>query len=254
MHQKSYLSSSSHIPSNLLHQSGFANSPNMVPIGQGSQRNRERSPPTPDDRWGHKKFFEQQRESSHRPSGERDGYRSGGSYRDRGGGSRRHDQSDDYFSIRRIQRQKITEEGVPECWGTTPTHQVDDSDAMNSDDERKLKGVTKDGSSTTVSEDKRKKSKKRKHKKEKKKRKKAKKESRRRRDSDTSSDSESESEEWIEKKDFGDGELDVVGPVPKPHVTLSKKDYGKVSHTFSWLFFLFLKLFFSSVSQLLFHL
>ncbi|KAK3883252.1 hypothetical protein Pcinc_012425 [Petrolisthes cinctipes] len=231
--QKPYLGSN--IPINLLQQSGFANSPNMIPIGQGFQKNnRERSPPTPDDRWGHKKFFEQQREGSHRPPGERDGYRTGGSYRDRGGGSRRHDQNDDYFAIRRAQRQKITEEGVSEVWGTTPTIHQDDSDALNSDDERKLKGGAKEGNGSTMTEAKRKKSKK-KHKKEKKKRKKAKKKAAKKRELETTtseSDSDSDIEEelqWIEKN-IGDGELeesDVVGPVPKPQVTLSKKDYGK---------------------------
>lgn len=233
-------------------QRSRSRTPNKWPSSSSSGppvRNREHSPPTPEDRWGHKKFFEHQREGSHRSSGgSRDHYRNGGTYRDRGdrgGGSfgRRSvvgDQSDDYFGFKRQQRQQITEEGVAELWGTSPTSVQDDSDAVNTDDERKSKsagkGATNESSSSEKEKKKKKKkkSKKHKHKKEKKKKKKNKKKAKR--DSDTSSDSDSDSgveEEdlkWIEKRRDSNGDIieeDVVGPVPKPQVTLSKKDYGK---------------------------
>uniref|UniRef100_A0A0P4WGD3 NF-kappa-B-activating protein C-terminal domain-containing protein n=1 Tax=Scylla olivacea TaxID=85551 RepID=A0A0P4WGD3_SCYOL len=85
---------------------------------------------------------------------------------------------------------------------------------------------------------KKKKKNKKKHKKEKKKKKKSKKKASKKKDSDSSSESESGSEvdddddqlKWIEKRKDSDGNIVeevVVGPVPKPQVTLSKKDYGK---------------------------
>lgn len=204
----------------------------------GGESKREYSPPTPDGRWGHSKYFEQQKQ-------ERDwsgGYRKGLSYRERGFG--RHNglssQSDDYFSHRRLQRQEITESGVSELWNTSPVLPQDDSDAANTDDEKKILTTlrdVKDGDSS--SEDnkrrrkKKKKEKKKKHKKEKKKKKKKRKVSK---SSDSSSESDSDSEfneqdyKWIEKRKDSNGDIieeDVVGPLPKPQVTLTKKDYGK---------------------------
>ncbi|KAK8394140.1 hypothetical protein O3P69_006378 [Scylla paramamosain] len=231
-------------------QRSRSRTPNRGSSRGGPQRNRERSPPTPDDRWGHKKFFEQQHEINHRSSGSsRDHYRNGGTYRDRdrgsGGFGRRSNtssQSDDYYGFRRQQRQQITEEGVPELWAMSPGNVQEDSDEMNTDDERMAKMVMKGAlnDSLTVEKEKKKKKKKnkKKHKKEKKKKKKSKKKASKKKDSDSSSESESGSEvdddddqlKWIEKRKDSDGNMVeevVVGPVPKPQVTLSKKDYGK---------------------------
>ncbi|ROT60752.1 hypothetical protein C7M84_021676 [Penaeus vannamei] len=120
-------------------------------------------------------------------SGMRDSSRNGG-YRDRGGGGfSRHnglgDQTDDYFGRRRVEREQISIEGIPEVWAASPVNPPDDSDELNTDEEKKTK--------------------------------------------DKNSNSELT---WIEKKKDSKGEMTeevVVGPVPKPQVTLSKKDYGK---------------------------
>ncbi|MPC26730.1 UPF0396 protein [Portunus trituberculatus] len=232
-------------------QRSRSRTPNRGNSSGGPQRNRERSPPTPDDRWGHKKFFEQQHEINHRSSGSsRDHYRNGGAYRDRdrgsGGFGRRSNtssQSDDYYGFRRQQRQQITEEGVSELWAMSPGNVQEDSDELNTDEERTTKTVVKGAlnDSLTVEKEKKKKKKKnkKKHKKEKKKKKKSKKKASRKKDSDSSSESESGSEvddddddqlKWIEKRKDSDGNIVeevVVGPIPKPQVTLSKKDYGK---------------------------
>lgn len=116
---------------------------------------------------------------------------------------------------------------------------------MNTDDERTTKMVIKgalNDSLTVEKEKKKKKKNKKKHKKEKKKKKKSKKKASKKKESDSSSESESASEldddddddddqlKWIEKRKDSDGNIVeevVVGPVPKPQVTLSKKDYGK---------------------------
>lgn len=124
----------------------------------------------------------------------------------------------------------------------SPGNVQEDSDEMNTDDERMAKMVMKGAlnDSLTVEKEKKKKKKKnkKKHKKEKKKKKKSKKKASKKKDSDSSSESESGSEvdddddqlKWIEKRKDSDGNMVeevVVGPVPKPQVTLSKKDYGK---------------------------
>lgn len=218
-----------------------------------SRRNRDNSPPTPDGRWGHNKFFEQQRAldapfqrdrergggSSRDMSGMRDSSRNGG-YRDRGGGGfSRHnglgDQTDDYFGRRRVEREQISIEGIPEVWAASPVNPLDDSDELNTDEEKKTKDKnSSDSEDERKRKKKKKKEKKKKRKKEKKKRKKEKKKAAKKKvssSSSSSSDSESDSElTWIEKKKDSKGEMTeevVVGPVPKPQVTLSKKDYGK---------------------------
>lgn len=77
---------------------------------------------------------------------------------------------------------------------------------------------------------------KRKRKNTRKKRKKKKKKRKVSKSSDSSSESDSDSEfneqdyKWIEKRKDSNGDIieeDVVGPLPKPQVTLTKKDYGK---------------------------
>ncbi|KAG0708503.1 NKAP family protein [Chionoecetes opilio] len=179
--------------------------------------------------------------------GSRDHYRNGGGgYRDRGdrgGGSfgRRGSvggQSEDYFGYRRVQRQQIEVEGVAELWSTSPINLQTDSDTLNTDDERLPKLPTQgDLNDARKEKKKKKKAKRRKHKKEKKKRKKSrKKASKKKDDSDSSSESDSDSDDeseeelrWIEKSQDSDGNMieEVMGPVPKQQVTLSKKDYGK---------------------------
>lgn len=130
---------------------------------------------------------------------------------------------DDYLSIRRVQREKLCEEGVPEVWGESPTNASDDSD----EEEREV----------TEAKRKNKKKEKKKRKREKKKRKKAKRKSKKNRD--TSSDSDfrpqyEEEQQWVErKKNMGDVEKDkeeeevFIGPIPKPQVKLTEREYGK---------------------------
>ncbi|XP_071523255.1 uncharacterized protein [Panulirus ornatus] len=248
--QKSYRN---HFKSrNAPERRSWSESPSNRHDSNGYQRNRDHSPPTPDGRWGHSKFFEQQRDrdrGSYRAmGGQRDssGYRNGG-YRERGsGGFGRHngkgDQSDDYFGYRRMQRQQITEEGVSELWSTSPLHPQEDSDELNTDEDRKRKIFNKDvNHDLSNSEDekkkkkKKKKEKKKKHKREKKKRKKEKKKAVKKKVSNSTSESDSDSDldenlKWIERRKDSSGEMveEVgVGPIPKPQVTLSKKDYGK---------------------------
>nr|XP_027233486.1 NKAP family protein CG6066-like [Penaeus vannamei] len=118
----------------------------------------------------------------------------------------------------------------------SPVNPPDDSDELNTDEEKKTKDKnSSDSEDERKRKKKKKKEKKKKRKKEKKKRKKEKKKAAKKKvssSSSSSSDSESDSElTWIEKKSEGQQremtEEVVVGPVPKPQVTLSKKDYGK---------------------------
>ncbi|CAL4123423.1 unnamed protein product [Meganyctiphanes norvegica] len=200
-----------------------------------SSNHRERSPPTPDGRWGHNKFYEQQRQP-------REQHFSG--YKDRGdSGYNRHDhmghssQSDDYFSHRREQRQDISEEGLPDVWVASPDNPAIDSDMSNFEEELKAlrKLNNEDSSDSDKKKKKKKKDKKKKSKKEKKKKsKKAKKKKAKNKGSSSSDSSDSEIEEealkWIERKKAETSDLieeDIIGPLPKATVQLSKKEYGK---------------------------
>lgn len=204
-------------------------------IAPGTHVKRERSPPTPDGRWGHSKYYEQQRKPERDWEG---GHRKGLGYKERGFGSHSapSNQSDDYMSHRRSQRQEITETGSADVWSASPLCPRDDSDAVNTDEERLMKLQAKKEAKDNAfsSGDEKKRKKKKKDKKKRKKKKKKKKKSSKVSDSSSESFSDSEGDEeelkWIEKRKDGNGDIIeevVVGPVPKPQVTLTKKDYGK---------------------------
>ncbi|XP_016911965.1 NKAP family protein CG6066 [Apis dorsata] len=140
------------------------------------------------------------------------------------------------MDARRRDREQIGLCGVDRIWGKSPTR-IEDSDE---DEEinrykdnimpriRKRKQEMKKKKSKKLKKEKKaKKEKKKKYKKKKKK-------------SDSSSDSELEELEWVEKNGINDkakikkgsssdesGDEGIVGPVQKPHVTLSAKDFGK---------------------------
>lgn len=137
---------------------------------------------------------------------------------------------DEYFSIRRAQRIKICEDGVPEVWGESPSNASDDSDEE----------VEEAVEEVTEAKRKEKERKKKKHKRDKeKKRKKSKQESKKKRDTSSDSDFRSQYEEeqhWIEKKKcIGTVEKDeekeeeeaLIGPLPKAQVKLTEREYGK---------------------------
>ncbi|XP_017759026.1 PREDICTED: UPF0396 protein CG6066 [Eufriesea mexicana] len=138
------------------------------------------------------------------------------------------------MDARRRDREQIGLCGVDRIWGKSPTR-IEDSD----EDEEIHKY-----NSSIPKDRKRKQEMKRKKSKKLKKEKKAKKEKKKKRKkkkkkSDSSSDSESEELEWVEKNGINDKAKvkrgsssdesgdEVVGPVQKPHVTLSAKDFGK---------------------------
>ncbi|XP_017790281.1 PREDICTED: UPF0396 protein CG6066 [Habropoda laboriosa] len=138
------------------------------------------------------------------------------------------------MDARRRDREQIGLCGVDRIWGKSPTR-IEDSEEDEEINKYKDSIIPKDRK--RKHEMKKKKSKKlkkeKKAKKEKKKKKKKKK-------SDTSSDTEPEELEWVEKNGVNDktkvkrgsssddsGDESIVGPVQKPHVTLSAKDFGK---------------------------
>lgn len=164
------------------------------------------------------------------------------------------DMADSFMARRRQERERIGAQGVRSLWGESPQRPV------NSDDDEASKKNSADSADT----EKRSKSKKRKHKhsreassshkskkhkKEKKKHKKKEskkktKKHRRRKSSSSSSSSSSDTEGsahkkrggasddfdmWVDKRreDTSDSEDDVIGPVPKQHVQLTVKEYGK---------------------------
>lgn len=165
------------------------------------------------------------------------------------------DMTDSFMARRRQEREKIGIQGVRSLWGESPDR------PLNSDEEQSSK---KKPSTESPDAQKKSKSKKRKHKhsressthkskkrkKEKKKhrkkeaKKKAKKHHHRRKSSSSSSSSSSESERsdagkrnagdsdfemWVDRRRENDSDDDdeVIGPLPKQHVQLSAKDYGK---------------------------
>lgn len=168
------------------------------------------------------------------------------------------DMSDSFMARRRQEREKIGAQGVRSLWGESPER------PQHSDEEQSSK---KKPSAESPDHQKKNKSKKRKHKhsressthkskkrkkekKEKKKhkkkesKKKAKKHHHRRKSSSSSSSSSSDSdhsdtekhnagdsdfEMWVDKRreNNSDDDDEVIGPLPKQHVQLSAKDYGK---------------------------
>lgn len=161
------------------------------------------------------------------------------------------------MDARRRERELIGLRGVPEAWTRSPVHIEHSSDEEPEDlikqkdnilskdrkrkrhDSKKKKSKKLKKEKKTKKERKREKKARKEAKREKKKRKKAKKDT----DSSSSDDSNSSSndeEVWVEKTSIIDkprlkrdsssddsGDDGTVGPAPKPHVTLSAKDFGK---------------------------
>ncbi|XP_068966092.1 NKAP family protein CG6066 [Bombus flavifrons] len=137
------------------------------------------------------------------------------------------------MDARRRDREQIGLCGVDRIWGKSPTR-IEDSDEDEETNKYKDSIIPKDRK--RKHEMKKKKSKKSK---KEKKAKKDKKKKRKKKRSDSSSDSEPEELEWVEKNGINDKAKvkkgsssdesgdEVVGPVQKPHVTLSAKDFGK---------------------------
>ncbi|EFN84076.1 NKAP family protein CG6066 [Harpegnathos saltator] len=153
------------------------------------------------------------------------------------------------MDARRRERELIGLRGVSGAWSKSPTRIEYSSDEENEDltkhngdispkdGKRKKHDMKKKKSKKLKREKKERKAKKEKEKKRKKKKKKAKKETESSSDDSSSSGDE---EVWVEKtlitnkikskkgsSSDDSGDDDVVGPAPKPHVTLSAKDFGK---------------------------
>ncbi|XP_018052909.1 PREDICTED: UPF0396 protein CG6066 [Atta colombica] len=160
------------------------------------------------------------------------------------------------MDARRRERELIGLRGVPEAWSRSPTQIEYSSDEEDQDLSKHKDNILPKDRKRKRHDAKKKKSKKlkkeKKAKKEKKREKKAKREARREKrkkkkvkketDSSSSDDSDSNSnnEVWVEKTTVLDkskpkkgsssddsGDDGMVGPAPKPHVTLSAKDFGK---------------------------
>jgi len=135
-------------------------------------------------------------------------------------GPRRPDQRDSFMSDRREQREEIGAKGAHEVWSKSPVR-VDDSD-LESEPEVKEK-------------EKKTKKKKKKEKKKSKKSKKSKKKKKKKSESSSSEDDSSE-DEWVEKdvfesakanrKNKGDSDSEMIGPVLPAKVSLSHKEMG----------------------------
>lgn len=159
------------------------------------------------------------------------------------------------MDARRRDRELIGLRGVPEAWSKSPTQIEYSSDEQDEDlskhkdnnfppkDRKRKKHSLKKKKSKKLKKEKKAKKERRREKKakrEKRKKKKAKKDTDSS-SSDSSSDDDSEGEVWVEKGAVIDnpkkskkgsssddsGDDGVVGPAPKPHVTLSAKDFGK---------------------------
>uniref|UniRef100_T1J4T8 NF-kappa-B-activating protein C-terminal domain-containing protein n=1 Tax=Strigamia maritima TaxID=126957 RepID=T1J4T8_STRMM len=183
------------------------------------------------------------------------------------------EQSDNFMSWRRLEREKIGEVGLPDLWAKSPDTLQSLSDTENSKPQNIVSGTDEsDGSerrkrkkskhkkhktkkkkkaaeSDLDSEDEHKEEKKKKHKEKKSRKKddgrkhkktsKAKKKDKTGTSQDESSNSDSsqsndaveEFQKWVEKRkkecDLDVPESGEVGPMPKGHVKLTSKDYGK---------------------------
>ncbi|XP_060880162.1 NKAP family protein CG6066 [Metopolophium dirhodum] len=138
--------------------------------------------------------------------------------------------SNNYNDRRRKERENIGLVGVPEIWEKSPPQPINN---LDTDDENTLNqnnlaiAPIKSHKKRKKQKDKSKKSKKskkvKKHKESHKKKKKRKVSS----DSSSDSSSEGEGDEWIEKKGAKEATVDdMVGPLPKPNVTLTQREYG----------------------------
>lgn len=168
------------------------------------------------------------------------------------------DMADSFMARRRQERERIGAQGVRSMWGESPQRPAnsDDDDASKkksnadlADTEKKSKSKKRkhkhshEASSSSSHKNKKHKKEKKKHKKKESK-KKAKKHRRRKSSSSSSSSSsdtegsarkkrgtggDSDFEMWVDKRKEGtsDSEDDIIGPVPKQHVQLTVKEYGK---------------------------
>ncbi|XP_050537364.1 NKAP family protein CG6066-like [Daktulosphaira vitifoliae] len=133
-----------------------------------------------------------------------------------------------YSERRRKERESIGLKGVTEVWEKSPQQPLKDSDSENDLINNQNKLTADSYKKRKKHKEKSKKSKKskklKKHKELNKKKKKKKVSS----GSSSSSDNDAERDEWIEKKSFADSNTDeIVGPLPKPNVTLTQKEYGR---------------------------
>lgn len=183
---------------------------------------------------------EGRRVGGHYDKGADGGHHQGRRGGDQGNSFRRshcYDQRDDMHDARREQRRDIASEGNKAAWGASPEHFKTDSDEHS--EEEVSAAAAKEGddlNSAAAKKEKKKKSKKDKKKKQKKEKKKRKKKKKKEAssDEDSSSDSSDEGSDgsttWVERKKGENGEIieeEVVGPMPKQQVTLTRKDFGK---------------------------
>jgi len=133
-----------------------------------------------------------------------------------------------YNDRRRKERENIGLIGVAEVWEKSPPQPVNN---LDSDDENGLNqnNLAIDPIKSHKKRKKHKeKSKKSKKSKKAKKHKESHKKKKKKKVSDSSSDSSSGDDEWIEKKGAKEPTADdMVGPLPKPNVTLTQKEYGR---------------------------
>lgn len=151
----------------------------------------------------------------------------------------------EFLDRRRSERERIGTNGVPECWGASPSHCVDSESDEEMKNKKKNSESDSESNSSSSEEDRKKKKRKsskkkkkkssKKHSKKSKKEKKAKKARKKKKVSETESDSDSESDEsevvWVEKKKKLEGEAsdeDAVGPQLEVDSSITKQlDYGK---------------------------
>jgi len=136
-----------------------------------------------------------------------------------------------YNDRRRKERENIGLVGVSSMWEKSPPQPAND---LDSDEEKALNQNNNTIESIKLHKkrkkhkDKSKKSKKSKKVKKHKELHKKKKKKKALSDSSSGSSSDEEGEEWIEKKFATESGIDdTVGPLPKPNVTLTQKDYGR---------------------------
>lgn len=143
------------------------------------------------------------------------------------------------MDARRRDREQIGLCGVDRIWGKSPTR-IEDSDEDEEVNKHKDDSPSKDRKRKLESKKKKSKKMKKEKKAKKEKKKKRKKKKKKSDSSSDSSDSEEPVLEWVEKNGANDkakpkrgsssddsADESIVGPVQKPHVTLSAKDFGK---------------------------
>lgn len=151
--------------------------------------------------------------------------------------------SEEFMTWRRLERERIGAFGIPEVWGHSPARETDSESEVIKNRTHGRESL--DDSSSSSDEDsevekrkrrktekKKKDKKQKKHKKDKKKKKKKKaKRSKGEANSDGESEKVKEFEKWVEARkrdqDSENSDSDDVGPLPKTHIHLSAKEYGK---------------------------